>query len=374
MQGAARAVEYLPPVTSPDPETPQPRSSLEPAGLVLLALLSVVWGWWAWQDGAYFGVVLLPGAIVLCLGGGLLAGFAPWRADWRLSRPAALALVGLTALAIWSLLSALWSPAPDVAVEDGQRIAIYALAFGLGVWLCNLLGPRIQLSLVPLAAAGGFAGVATIVALTTGDDPLSALEIDGTLDYPLGYRNATAAFFMITLFPALGLAADRDLDWRARGAALATATLSIGFFALCQSRASLPALLLALLVYLLLSPSRLRALSWLVLAALPAIGVVPATVDLYAAADEGIRSATPEMHAAGIAAAVTATVSLALGALAARFESRHSRPPFDRDGSQPCDRPGDGGCGGGRRGRLRRRGRQPGRLDRRPGGGVSRRG
>ena len=70
-------------------------------------------------------------------------------------------------------------------------------------------------------------GCATVVALITADMPRDLLEIDGTLDYPLGYRNANAAFFAIALFPAVGLAADRELDWRLRGLALGTATLCI---------------------------------------------------------------------------------------------------------------------------------------------------
>ncbi len=115
----------------------------------------------------------------------------------------------------------------------------------------------------------------------TSDSARSVLEIDGTLDFPLGYRNATAAFFAITLFPALGLAGNRDLDPRMRAVSLGAATLNITMILLCQSRASIPALGLAVIVYLLLSPLRLRALTWLVLATLPAIGAVPAMTDLY---------------------------------------------------------------------------------------------
>jgi len=47
------------------------------------------------------------------------------------------------------------------AVGDGQRILVYALSFGLGLGLCNLLGPRMRLSLVPLAGAALFAARTT---------------------------------------------------------------------------------------------------------------------------------------------------------------------------------------------------------------------
>jgi hypothetical protein len=298
-------------------------SRLEPAAWLALVLLTFVWAWWAWQKGAYFGVVLLPGAILLCVATVLLVRFAPWRADLRLSRPVLVALGALGALGCWALLSALWSPAPDVAVADGQRILVYALCFGLGIGLCNLLGPRMKLSLVPLAAAGAFAGVVTVFTLITGDAPDELLENTGTLEFPLGYRNAEAAFFGIALFPALGLAADRELDWRLRAGGVATATLCIDLFLLAQSRAAVPAMALALVVYTLLSPFRMRALGWLGVALLPALPILPALTALFHAADPGLGpNVVDEMHRAGAIAAITALAGLGLGALVCRFEDR----------------------------------------------------
>jgi hypothetical protein len=296
---------------------------LEPAAWLARALLSVVWWWWGWQKGAYFGVVLLPGAILLCIAAFLLVRFGPWRIDLRLSRPVIVALAALTALGGWALLSALWSPAPDVAVFDGQRILIYALAFGLGLFLCNLLGPRMKLSLVPLAAAGAFAGVITVFMLMTSDSPGDILERAGTLEYPLGYRNAEAAFFAIALFPALGLASDRALDWRLRAAGLGTATLCINLFLLAQSRGSMPAIVVGLAIYALASPYRLRAISWLGLAVLPALAILPALTSLFHAADPGLSPRVlDEMHHAGVIAALTTVAGVGLGAAAARFERR----------------------------------------------------
>ena len=81
------------------------------------------------------------------------------------------------------------------------------------------------------------------------------------------------------MFPALGLASDRDLDWRLRALALGTATLCIDLLLLSQSRASAPAMAIALVVYALASPYRVRALCWLALAVLPALGILPALTD-----------------------------------------------------------------------------------------------
>ena len=122
--------------------------------------------------------------------------------------------------ACWAALSAIWSPAPEIAIEDAQRILAYAVAFGLGLWLSDLLGPRAHLALVPLALAGAFAGVIAVVGMHGGDHPAHYLDNDGTLEFPLGYRNANAAFFLIALWPALGLAARRGGIWIGRAAAL----------------------------------------------------------------------------------------------------------------------------------------------------------
>lgn len=308
---------------APSPSVDAPRSTDRRAllaGLFALALLAIVWSWWGWQQGAWFGVVLLPGGIVLCAGLLVLVQVAPRRIGLRLTPAGAIALAALIALGGWTALSALWSPAPNVALADAQRILVYAVAFGLGFWMVALLGARARLSLVPLATAGAFAGVIAVIGMITTDTPGTFLE-DGTLEYPIGYRNANAAFFLIAFFPALGLAADRHLDWRARGPALAAATLCAGLAMLSQSRGSVPAAVIAVAAYVVLSPLRLRAICWLLVAALPAITVIPALTDLFgAASDGGPRAATDELEAAGIAAVRAAAVSLLLGTVAARFE------------------------------------------------------
>ncbi|MQA75606.1 MAG: hypothetical protein GEU88_14920 [Solirubrobacterales bacterium] len=302
------------------------RRWLEPGAILALVLLCGVWTWWALEDGAFFGVVWLPAGIVLCAGAALLIAFAWGRVDLRRTPAVGLALAALVALGSWSLLSAIWSPAPDVAIGDGQRILIYAVAFAIALWLGALLGRRSPLALAPVALAAAVAAVATIVALMGGDAARDLLNADGTLQYPLGYRNATAAFFAIAIFPTLGLALDRDLAWPLRAAALATATVCVDFLLLCQSRGSIAAVAVAVVIFILLSPARLRTLCWLVLAALPAIATIGPAGDLYSAAENGLGGVLDEMHTAGRVAALTAGGSLILGAGAALFD--RWRPGF----------------------------------------------
>lgn len=295
------------------------------AGIAALGLLICVWAVWAWQYGGWFGTALYPGTVVLAIGLVLLALYAPRTV--RLRGAPAVATGALVALGGWSALSASWSPAPDVAIEDAQRILTYAMAFGLGIWLSVLLGSRIHLAMAPLALAGLVAGGFALAGLLSSDD-LRQLLNHGTLESPIGYRNANAAFFGIAAWAALGLATTRALAWPWRALALGTATLCIELAALSQSRASLLALGVGLVVYVALNRDRARAVIWLLLAAAPAIVVIPALTDLFEAAraleGAGIVS---EGRAAGRAVALGAAMALAVGALGALVEGRFPPSP-----------------------------------------------
>jgi hypothetical protein len=298
-------------------------------GALLLAALTLVWAWWGWRDGASFGVVFYPGAIVLCLVTLLLFWIAPWRGSLRVSAGAPVALAGLIALGAWTLLSMLWSPAPDEALSDGGRVLLYALSFGLGVWLCHLLGRRMLLALLPLAVAAGLVGLGTAVEFITADSPgqyIGGFGGDGTLKFPIGYRNANAAFFLIAFWPALGLAASTRLFWPLRGAMLGCAAICLEVALLSQSRGSLLAMLGGAFAWLLFSPWRVRALAWLALALVPAAVALPWLLDVYSTfnADEPVLSALAD---AGWAIVLTAAGAMALGAAAARLEPRPTGAP-----------------------------------------------
>jgi hypothetical protein len=289
-----------------------------PAALLLVAL-ALVWTWWAWRQGAYFGIVFYPGAIALVVLLLLLLAAAPWRASLRLSPGASISLIALLMLGGWTLLSMLWSPAPGEALSDGARVLLYALSFVLGLWLVHLLAGRPLLSLLPLAAAGGIAAVATAITLVTGEDLERYLEIDGTLEFPIGYRNANAAFFLIAVWPALALAGSHRVDWRLRGVMLGCATLCAEIGVLTQSRGSILALLAATFVWLLLSPWRVRSLAWLVLALVPAAVALPWLLDVYQSfnADEPTLATLGD---AGWAMIATSAAAVVLGAAFARLE------------------------------------------------------
>jgi O-Antigen ligase len=292
------------------------------AGGFAVVLLAFTWSWWALKHGAYFGSVLYPGIALLCAGFIALAVAARWRVSVRPGSPLAIAFLALFGLGIWSLVSAVWSPTPDVAVGDGQRILAYALAFALGGGLVRLLSPRITFAMAPLAIAGAVAGIVTAVSLAGTETVRDYLLPDGTLDFPLGYRNANAAFFAIAMWPALGLAQARALDWRLRGPALGVATLCLELALLSQSRAGVLGGAAAFAIYLAAAPNRIRALAWLACAVVPATIVLPALTDLYRVAnDGGLGEAVGELHTAGISALVGMLVAAAIGLIAAGLDS-----------------------------------------------------
>ncbi len=309
---------------------PTPRAErFELAALVPLIALTAVWCWWGAKSGAYFGTVLLPGTVALCATLAVVAWIGPWRGKLRASPVVIVALAAPIALGAWAALSALWSPAPDLAIADGQRILAYAVAFALGLWLCDLLGARMHLALVPLAVAGAFAGLIAIIGMHSAEHPGRYLETDGTLEYPLGYRNANAAFFLIAFWPALGLAARRGGVWLGRGAALAAATLCLSMGMLSQSRGSMIAGAAALCVYVAFSRDRARRVAWLALAALPALIVLPALTDLYREANNGtpIHELGGELRSAANAAALSIAVAFVIGAAGALVERRLPSSP-----------------------------------------------
>ena len=215
-------------------------------------------------------------------------------------------------------------PTPAVAVSDSQRVLAYALAFGLGIWLCLLLGRGMLLALAPLAAAGAVVAVATLIALWVGDNAGEFFEEHATLRYPLGYRNAEAAFFGVALWPMLVLAAARDLDWRARGALLGAATLSIELAVLSQSGTALFAVVVAAAALVAVHPERLRMLGYMLLAALPAALALPWLLDVFQQdAGETAASIAP-LHTACAAMAVTSVAASVLGVIVARTDPRLS--------------------------------------------------
>jgi hypothetical protein len=287
--------------------------------LGVLAVTAAVLAWWGWRDGAYFATVFYPGAMVLLALLVVLLAVAPLRAYLR--GPARIALLALLLIGAWTLLSMLWTPSREAGLGDGLVALLYAAVFLLGIWACNLLGPRMALALAPVATAGVAVGVATVVALATSTDVQALVHPDATLRFPIGYRNANACFFLICVWPLLALAVDGRSAWQLRALMIGSATVLLELVVLSQSRGSVPAAAAALLAFVLLSPRRLRAGAHIGLAALPVLPALPFLLDVFQH-DVADAAIVPLMRDAAAAIAVTSLASILLGAFSLRIVER----------------------------------------------------
>jgi hypothetical protein len=291
--------------------------------LCLLSLLAGLWAWWAWRHGGYFPVDSYAGVlIVLALALTLLAA-APWRC--RLTAAGVGALIAIGALAAWTLASALWTAFPDLALQEGLLVAGYAATFAVAAWVAHLLAPRPLALLVPPAAAAVAVALACVAAIAAGGDPSHYLDADRTLRFPLGYRNANAAFFTIALWPALALGSRRELAWLPRALLLGASSVLVELAALSQSRAWVIATLAAAAVYLAVEPQRARATAHLALVLAPAVVVLPSLLAVRA----GSTSPGGELallHHAMASVAASAAATAAIGGLVAWLEA-HTRLP-----------------------------------------------
>ncbi len=265
-----------------------------------------------------------PVAIALFIVAGLLFAFAPWKA--RLSVSVRIAISSLVLLGLWTFLSMIWSPAPDIAFADGELTFLYLAIFVIGLWLAHLRGERVNALLAPLVVAGCVVAIATTVVLATGTDINFYLTPDSTLRFPIGSRSATAAFFLILFWPTLILAGKRSLDWRLRAPLLGSATLMLGLAVLCHSRASVVATVVAVIAYIALSRERLRATVYLALAAIPVAVALPWLLDIFAESSRG-EVTISLLHSTARVLAVSAVAAVGLGAIAHLAETRLGSSP-----------------------------------------------
>lgn len=273
-------------------------------------MLGGFFAWWAWKDGAYFGTVFYPGAVLAFTLLALLVFVVPLRR--RVSGPALVASIALVALGAWTVVSLAWSPDRTVAVADSYKALFYAAMFGVGIWTCSLLGRRVDWALAPVAFAGVVVGIGTTITLATGHDLHTYLHPDATLRFPIGYRNAEAAFLMICVWALLVLAVGGRAKWPLRAVMLAGATMLLELVVLAQSRGSLPAGVVALVFYLILAPNRLRQVVYLALAIAPIVVALPTLLDVFQHGE--IAGSLPLLRSASKAVALTTLLSFVLAA------------------------------------------------------------
>ena len=204
---------------------------------------------WSRVEGAYAPTDWYPGAFVLLV----LAAVASWGCIGSLPRHALRAVTFFGRFTLWSFLSIAWADAKGDAWDGANRTLLLFTVYTLFVvipWR-----PRDAALLLGVLATGT-AAVGTWVFLAWAESGV----VEGRFSEPAGYANANAALFLTAFWPAAVLASRRETPWPARGLLFAVAGLLLQFGVLAQSRGSLPAFVLALVLYVALVPDRVRSL------------------------------------------------------------------------------------------------------------------
>jgi O-antigen ligase len=266
-----------------------------------LALMAV----WATDQAGYPQTHWAPGGlIVLALVAIALMAARPRLAEIPLAvRVAVGCLAAYTAL---SFLSILWAGVPGDAWEGADRTLLYLLVFALfaccaqrgataalllSAWVLAVIGVALFALLHVNAAAGSAAR-------------LQELLPGGRLVYPAGYVNANAAQWLMAFWPALLLARSRPLPWGLRGVLAGGAVLLAEVALLSQSRGSVYATPVMLVLVFTLLPGRVRTF---------ALGV-PVAVGIGAAAPAVLRVGERVSAAESAAAALHSGPAVVHGA------------------------------------------------------------
>jgi hypothetical protein len=281
--------------------------------LAAVGLLLLVSAWWDSAFDLRYWALLAILVLALLVAQILASG---WRLPSR--GPLPISVAAIWCFAGYVLLSASWAESPALALEEAARSVFYAALWTLAVGTAAGARWRARLGW-GLVAGVGLVGLVTVVGMVAdGED----LFLAGRLDWPVGYRNGTAAFFAFAAWPLIGAAARRGVASGARAAAFGAAVLVLGLAFLTQSRGVLIGLALGGVVSLAIGPDRLRR-AWLALAATAAVAIASGPLlEPYRAFDAGAGVASADdIQAAAIALILLAVASSLVAAFVFVFDN-----------------------------------------------------
>jgi predicted transcriptional regulator len=216
------------------------------------ALLVVLWLAWVPADGGYFGRSWYPGAlgVVAVLTVTVVSG----RRALPPGRPARVALAALAALTVLSAASILWAGSRADAWEAADQLGLL-----LATAWCMALLPWTGTALAATAAAWS-CGVAAYCAIrlghAVGASDLTPWFSEDRWSDPTGYPNAAAAITVLAAWPAVAVAARRELSPWAQGPLLGVAAFLAGHAILPQSRGAVVAGVISVLAAMALARER----------------------------------------------------------------------------------------------------------------------
>jgi tetratricopeptide (TPR) repeat protein len=271
------------------------------------------------DEAGYSPTVWYPGALFLVALGAValpMLAVPP-------SRAAVAAIVFLLAFTVWSFASIAWSDVRGDAWDGANRTLLYLVVyvlFALLPWTAATAALLLGLYSVGIAVLG----TVVFFQAASAANP-DAYFLLGRFAEPAGYQNANCALFLMAFFPAVFLASRREVPALVRALQLAAAGVLLELALLVQSRTSAVALPAALLVYLGLAPTRLRALAFVVPPVAAAALASEPVLDVFTAfrEDAGVSDA---LAAARGALVVTAVALFAVGLVAAAVDRRIHLP------------------------------------------------
>jgi tetratricopeptide (TPR) repeat protein len=291
--------------------------------LVGIALFVV----WATSQAGYPVTHWAPGGLLVLA----LLGIALSVVRLRLAEvptPVKIALACLAGYTMLSFLSIMWAAVPGDAWEGADRTLLYLLVFALfALWPQHGRSASLLLGVWTLATIGLAAFVALHVDADAHDaGRLASLLPGGRLLYPSGYANANAAQWLMAFWPALLLARSKRLFWGLRGVLAGGAVLLAEVALLSQSRGSLYATPVMLVLVFALLPGRVRTFAVLVPVAAGIGLVAPAVLRVGERLEHG-RNATSALHTATTGMFVAAAAVGLVVALGAVVEGRRELSP-----------------------------------------------
>jgi O-Antigen ligase len=303
-------------------------ASLREAPATVPALVSIaLFVVWATSQAGYPVTHWAPGGLLVLALLGIALSVVRLRFA-EIPAPVKVALACLAAYTLLSFLSILWAAVPGEAWEGADRTLLYLLVFALfALWPQRGGSAILLLGTWTLATIGLAAFVALHVdAAAHSPARLTSLLPGGRLLYPSGYANANAAQWLMAFWPALLLARSERLFWGLRGVLAGGSVLLAEVALLSQSRGSLYATPVMLVLVFALLPGRVRTFAVLVPVALGIGLAAPGVLRVGERLEHG-NNATSALHGATVgmfAAAVAVGLVVALGAA---IESRRGFSP-----------------------------------------------
>ncbi len=218
---------------------------------------------WSSEQAGYPLTHWAPGGLIVLALLGLALGAMGLRAG-EVPLAVRVALGAFAAYVALSFLSIIWASAPAEAWEGANRTLLYLLVFALFAWWpLRSAAAALVLCTWVLAMTGLAVFVLLHVDAAKGAQ-LHSLMPEGRLVYPAGYANANAAQWLMAAWPALLLASSSRLPAWLRGLLAGSMVVLAGVALLSQSRGSLYATPVMLLLVFALLPGRLRTYATLV--------------------------------------------------------------------------------------------------------------